>query len=544
MKKIQFTIWTLIVGLLLPTLISCHDKNSPDENIENKIIYASTRTSIVGATLYNNGVSNGVYRLNLKLTGEGFAYNDTEEDWAGKGYILNIKIYSSSPEIEPGIYTYSKNKAAGSFSLMEIGYYDSETEEFKEGRTLFSQGTIDVSTSESGYELTIQGKDDNDQEIKVHYSGTLRTGVVPEPPARTEQTVFMYLPWSSNLTSYFYNNVADLKSVIEQGVLKKERVVVYFATSSTEADLYELVYKDDECVEEHLKSYAYTTPEYTTANGITSILNDVQAFSPTDRYAMIIGCHGMGWLPVNGISSRSVGQKMHWEYEGALLTRYFGGTSSQYQTDITTLAKGITNTGLKMEYILFDDCYLSTVEVAYDLKEATDYIIACPTEIMAYGMPYAKIGQYLIGKVDYQGIADGFYSFYSNYSMPCGTIGITKCAELDNLATVMKEINSRFTFNTSLIGNLQRLDGYTPVIFFDYGDYVAKLCNDNALLAKFEAQLALTVPTEYRKHTEYYYSSSKGKVKINTYSGITISDPSQNTQAIPKTKTAWYKATH
>lgn len=366
-------------------------------------------------------------------------------------------------------------------------------------------------------------------------------------PLKTEQTVFMYLPWSTDLTSYFYTNVSHLKSAIKKGILKNERVVVYFATSPTEATLYELVYENGNCVEKLLKDYV--DPAFTTANGITEILNDVKAYSPTNRYAMIIGCHGMGWLPVNGVSSRIAGQKMHWEYEGAPLTRYFGGRTSEYQTDITTLAKGIIGAGLKMEYILFDDCYLSTIEVAYDLKEAADYLIACPTEIMAFGMPYAEIGQYLIGNVNYQGIADGFYSFYKNYSTPCGTIGITKCSELDNMAAIMKEINSRFTFDSSQLNNIQRLDGYTPVIFFDYGDYVKKLCTDNELLARFEAQLERTVPSKYRKHTEYYYSMNYypidgGKIKINTYSGITTSDPSIHSMTRPKNKTAWYAATH
>ena len=69
------------------------------------------------------------------------------------------------------------------------------------------------------------------------------------------------------------------------------------------------------------------------------------------------------------------------------------------------------------------------VEVAYDLKDVTDYLIGSTSEVMAYGMPYAEIGQYLIGKVDYEGICDGFYSFYSNYSeMPCGTIAVTDCS--------------------------------------------------------------------------------------------------------------------
>ena len=33
-----------------------------------------------------------------------------------------------------------------------------------------------------------------------------------------EQTVFMYLPWSTDLTSFFYQNIADLKSIIGQNI--------------------------------------------------------------------------------------------------------------------------------------------------------------------------------------------------------------------------------------------------------------------------------------------------------------------------------------
>ena len=126
--------------------------------------------------------------------------------------------------------------------------------------------------------------------------------------------------------------------------------------------------------------------------------------------------------------------------------------------------------------------------------------------------------------------------------MPCGTIAVTDCSELDNLAAIMKEINHQYTFDSSLTSSLQRLDGYYPVIFFDYGDYVSKLCPDKTLVAQFNEQLNRTVP--FKRNTEYFYSMSRGKVKINTFSGITISDPSTNTLASGKKGTAWYAATH
>ena len=362
-----------------------------------------------------------------------------------------------------------------------------------------------------------------------------------------EQTVFMYLPWSTNLTSNFKQNITDLKKVVARNILKNERIIVFMCTKATEAFLFELVYEDGKEVRKTYKNYKYPSPSYTTADGIAAILNDVETYAPAKRYAMIIGCHGLGWIPVSNAQSRSrfSATKRHWEYDNVPMTRLFGGLSPEYQTDLTTLAKGISDVGLKMEYILFDDCYMSGVEVAYDLKDVTEHLIASTSEVMAYGMPYAEIGEYLIGKVNYEKICEGFHSFYSNYTaMPCGTLAVTDCSELENLATIMQDINSQYTFDPTLVGSLQRLDGYSPVIFFDCWDYVSKLCPDQGLLAQFKEQLDRTVP--FKRNTDYYYTMSGGgkKIKIDTFSGITISDPSTSTEAAKKKETAWYMATH
>ena len=368
----------------------------------------------------------------------------------------------------------------------------------------------------------------------------------PQPLKETEQTLFLYMPWSTNLTSYFQRNISDIEKAIQEKGLENERVLVYLMTSPTEASLFELVNENGNSNRTILKNYL--NPVFTAANGITSIIKDVISFAPARRYAMIIGGHGMAWLPVgsdsNDVNPRSY-QKNYWEYENVPLTRFFGGTSPEYQIDIATLAEGIYNSGIKMEYILFDDCYMSSIEVAYDLKNVTDYLIASPTEIMAHGFPYDIIGEYLFGDVNYQAISEVFYEFYQSYTiMPCGTIGIIKCSELDALASVMKEINQSFDFDPLLLDSVQPLDGFAPVIFFDCGDYVAKLCPDSVLFQKFMACLDRAVPPQLRKNTQYYYSMSGGMKKIKAFSGVTISDPSINVKAAEKTTTAWYKATH
>jgi len=369
-----------------------------------------------------------------------------------------------------------------------------------------------------------------------------------------QKTLLMYLPWPADmtLTKAFKTNIADLEKAISKNGLNNEKVVVFMSTSSTEATLYEITCENGICKHDTLKNYV--NPSFTTVEGIASILNDMKSVAPALTYAMIIGGHGMGWIPVSptyqtiGIKALSTSIssfKNYWEYEGAFHTRYFGGTTTKYQTDITSLAQGITMAGIKkMEYILFDNCYMSSIEVAYELRNVTNYLIASPTEIMAYGMPYAVVGEYLLGETDYKAVCDGFYAFYSTYNeAPYGTLAVTNCSELASTASLMREINSRYTFDTAQLNSLQRMDGYEPPIFYDYGDYVAHLCTDEQLLMEYKEQLDRMIP--YKTHTTEFYSKSKGAVPINVYSGITTSDPSDNPQvSIDKTKTSWYTATH
>lgn len=365
---------------------------------------------------------------------------------------------------------------------------------------------------------------------------------LPPVATETEKTLFMYMPWSTDLTQAFYTNISDMEKAIVKKGLNGERVVVFISGTATSAVLFEITEKNGKCERDTLKRYTY--PEFTTKEGITGILNDVKDFAPAKRYAMTIGCHGLGWIPVSRGTTRHLSvERLHWENEEGLLTRYFGSRSSEYQTDITTLAEGIAGAGMKMEYIMFDDCYMSSIEVAYDLRKVTDFLIGSPCEIMAYGMPYAEIGGYMLGNTDYAAICNGFHKFYSNYPTPCGMIGVTDCSEVEALARIMKEINNRSEFDPTLSSSVQRVDGYSPVLFYDLGDYVAKLCNDADLLKQFREQLKRTVP--YKKNTDTYYTRSLNKrIKIKTFSGITISDPSTNSLAETKTETAWYKATH
>ncbi len=364
----------------------------------------------------------------------------------------------------------------------------------------------------------------------------------PEKSPKTEKTLFLYLPWSStgqppyqrNLYTYFIKNIESIEqAIIQQGGMGNTRLITFISLSPTYSALIENKYKNGYCVRDTLKRYY--DYDYTTPSGITSLLNDVRTAAYAPTYAMIIGCHGNGWIP------RDV--------KNYYRSRSFGGIDTKYQTELTDLAEGIKQAAMPMQFIAFDDCYMAGIEVAYDLKDVTGYVIASTSEIMADGLPYKNIWSYLAStSPNYQAIVNGFYTYYTQHAYPYGTLSVIDCSQLENMATWMKNINNRYTFDTSHINALQKLDGMAQTIFFDMGSYINNLCDANDY-AQFNSLVAQLVP--FHVHTPYIYtdlSQYNGGVTtipINSFCGITISDPTTNTYVVDrKSMTGWWQATH
>ncbi|MFI3296352.1 MAG: clostripain-related cysteine peptidase [bacterium] len=371
-------------------------------------------------------------------------------------------------------------------------------------------------------------------------------------PTHIDHTLFVYMPWANDLTSCFETNISDLESALKQKSDNDVRVVVFFADSENSASLYELRYVNKKVQQTDFTTYDVGT--FVTSQGIASLIEDVRYYAPSDRYSMAIGAHGTGWIPVNRTSSSAADEtgeyapqympeKMHYEYKDGALTRYFGGGTAAYQIDITEFADGLKLADIQMEYIVFDDCYMANIEVAYDLREVTNHIIASPTEIMAFGFPYGEVGTYLLGDINYEAIVNRFLDFYSTYVYPYATIGVIDCSELENMAEIMLEINSDSGSTEPNTDNIQTMDGYSPTIFFDYGDYVSQLCTDTELLSQFQTSLDKLVI--YKGCTSQYYSAIVGgAININSYSGITTSQPTEHYVSAYYINTNWYEDTH
>ena len=402
-----------------------------------------------------------------------------------------------------------------------------------------------------------------------------------------KQTILVFYPWTGSqsytgLLGYLQNNIDSIcDGIIDRKGLNNSRVLVFLSDKYNHSMLYDLQYNATTKSVDRVPLKEYEGASYASAEGIADILNEVKTQASALNYALIVGAHGCGWTyasdwsrypyyarpsvtrpsdrtlsdysaadnSATGISSFSGIQ--FGSDPNAPLTRFFGSVSlAENAMDISTLADGIRESGLKMQYILFDACYMSNIETAYELKDVTNYMIASGSEIMAAGLPYRSMWSYLNSSTpNYSSIVSTSVNFYkNNSSAPFCNMAAIDCRQMDNLAQVMKEINSKYTLSSSVpLDSIQPLDGFSPNLFYDMSVYVDSLVPSGSLKDKFNSQMKLTIKAA--AHTEQAYTALKSyrgtTFKVKNYCGLSISDPSQHSVAIKgREKTGWWKATH
>lgn len=108
--------------------------------------------------------------------------------------------------------------------------------------------------------------------------------------------------------------------------------------------------------------------------------------------------HGEGWLEYQNPKTRWWGQDT-------------GG--KDYRMNLSDLNDVLRNTP-HLNFLLFDACFMQSVEVAYELKAHADYIIGSPTEIPAPGVPYQKVVPAMFANdASAAGIAKAYFEFYA-----------------------------------------------------------------------------------------------------------------------------------
>lgn len=204
------------------------------------------------------------------------------------------------------------------------------------------------------------------------------------PPAPAKRTVLVFMSAENNLTGY---TDSDIKEMIQGRKLVGDDCDLLFYcdhASKTEKPFIARIRNNTSQPIDTL--YHYPADFYSTESShFMEILQRMTQLSPAKEYALVFWGHANGWILENdGVNT---------------IRRAYGvdngdnDSSSRVKEparwlNIPDMAKCFKQLGIHWKFIFFDCCNMQSVEVAYELRNATDYIIASPAEITGSGAPY------------------------------------------------------------------------------------------------------------------------------------------------------------
>lgn len=209
----------------------------------------------------------------------------------------------------------------------------------------------------------------------------------------------------------------------------------------------------------------YTDPDSSDPLFMQSVLERVIHSCPAEHYGLIFFSHGTAWLPADK-PNRSFSFKQE-------ATRTVINDSNG-EMELTDFAAYLPMPkGEKWEFILFEECYMGSVEVAYELKDKTEVLIASPTEILSPGMEaiYPTSLPYLLS--DTEGRFERFAKFYfdhwnsQNGDYRSATVSVIHTEALPQLASLARTAFQNHQFTDEELSQLQHFDRRKQPLFFD-----------------------------------------------------------------------------
>lgn len=333
----------------------------------------------------------------------------------------------------------------------------------------------------------------------------------PEPQVPAEEvdrTVLVYMLASSNglgasdPRDYDIQDIEEMLDAAKAGGLNGGRLIVFHSAANGKQVLKEIKPAGIDT----LKSY---DPEILpqTSLRMGEVFDDMKRLAPASDYGLVLWGHGTGWLQT-GIEEAETADVRPYSY---------GWEHRESQAmNITTLARNLE--GRDFSFLYMDCCYMASIEVIYQLRNAVRNIVAYPTEVLAFGMPYDKNVKYLFSdKPDLVSAASATMDYYKamleeRYRM-C-TVSVLNTDAVDRLADVTRRIYEQNTTGLR--------PGYVPqpyqtgrlCYYYDFASYVRSLSCSDELQAEFEEAMADVVVFE--DATEMLW----GQLALNEHSGL------------------------
>lgn len=316
-------------------------------------------------------------------------------------------------------------------------------------------------------------------------------GPLPEPEVKNiETSILIYAVASNNLSYDFNNDMAEVLEAAQSIDLDKAEVWVYSITQKQDPSLSRLVYLKDsgEYAFEIQKEYDRLTFS-TDPKRISEVISDYTALSESDKRGLIFWSHATGWTPK--FSDHKIPEPSEPEIsESPLILKsapvisgcVYEDPKGWYGQDINDgvadycdlleLEQAIPD--FTFDFIWFDCCYMSSIEVVYQLRRKTPYIVAYPTEMAAEGLPYQITLPYLAAAdYDLEKASKATSKYFLDKNSVI-TICLTNTAELDNLAAEAAKATKASAKQRPWASNLQKYSRSPSGPFYDFGQYTSE----------------------------------------------------------------------
>jgi len=310
-----------------------------------------------------------------------------------------------------------------------------------------------------------------------------------------EKTIIFYVVADNSLINYSDTLFCNIQDYCTGNTLQNSNIIVFL----------------DNCVETSLYQTTNTglqkVTEYDKINSVSpqnmqNILHYIYEKYPAQETGLILWSHGTGWLPT--------GNK----------TRSFGDDNGE-AIDIDDLSTSICK---KLDYIIFDACYMGCVEVITELSDKADYFITSPDIVPPEGVIDTLSINILVGKDPLEDRLKSVCEHYTKekYDKENPPIALVKSSELDNLIQLCSKM-SIIDFNEEVYCYRYR----TNDIFYDLGSFLNSIDNnqsldiiDNFIVFHTDCKpgivcLSIFLPNENNRHYHEYYSIAKWNIMTN-----------------------------
>lgn len=280
------------------------------------------------------------------------------------------------------------------------------------------------------------------------------------------------------------------------------------------------------------------------------VMEWVSEHSPSASYGLILWSHGEAWLPAKAPIQRSIcvdNERNSYSNKGTKM-------------DIPEVAE-VLSAFPRFEFIMFDACFMQSVEVAYELRGVARYVLASPAEIPNPGAPYERmVKPFFSIPFDAESVIMEYYRQYNDsvmsvYGYGSDRYGVSlsaiSCDGLDDLAVATNEMLQKYV-SKDVPANLKGVQRYYPLSsmtrpeYFDMNGYMYRLITDEADYASWKRVFDRAVP--YAVSTEWWYSNDARtqNVDLELYGGVSCYVPQKSSiYTSLNTKfqsTSWYKA--